>query len=170
MKEKGAGLFGGDFKVSENEERYQAYIEYQSHLNNRYALFSGFTFTVIVILLTQLPDVTQVQSQIALFVLTTMLWMFLGQLSSAESAIVNCIRIAPPLPEAWKSEAAESKTAHLWESVYWIMLGLSVIILYLLWNLLYLALASATIGAVGFIHAYTARKPLEHQMKQWVRR
>ena len=161
---KGDGLFGGDFKVSENEEKYQAYIEYQSQVNTRYALFSGFTFTVIVMLLTQLPDVTQVQAQVALFVLTTMLWMFLGQLYQAESAIANCIRIAPPLPEAWKAGFS-------WlDDVYWIMLGLSVIILYLLWNLLYLALASATIGVVFFIYGYTLRKPLEQQTRSWVRK
>jgi len=156
--------------VSENEEKYQAYIEYQSHRNNRYALFSGFTFTVIAILLTQLPDVTQVRAQIALFVLTVMLWVFLHELSGAEAAIINCIRVAPPLPEAWK----ESKVLRLLSGIIpWMLLGLSVIILYLLWNLLYLALASAITGALGVIHGYvTITKPLEQlrSSEQWVRK
>jgi hypothetical protein len=152
--------------VSENEEKYQAYIAYQSHRSNRYALFSGFTFTVIAILLTQLPDVTQVQAQIALFVLTAMLWVFLHELSGAEAAIFNCVRTAPPLPEAWKSKATA-----LLENVNWVLLGLSVIILYLLWNLFYLALASATVAGILFIHAYIILgKPLTQRDKQWVRK
>ena len=53
--------------MSKNEEDYSSYLTYETWATQIIALFCGFTFTAITIILTLLPDPSQIQSQIILF-------------------------------------------------------------------------------------------------------
>lgn len=153
--------------VSENEEKYSAYMELHSNISQVMALFSGFTFSAITILLNQFPDPTQVTAQMTLFILAVMLDLFLFKLLLERETIANCVRIAPPLPKTW------SRWARTWtwiEYAGWILLGAVVVFMYFLWYLLYLAFASSVVYALFMFHAFhSVRKPIL-DFTPWVRK
>jgi len=149
-----------------NEESYSAYMKWQSNYSNVWALFSGFTFTAINIILTQFPNLSDIRAQTTLFILTVLLDTFLFQLYTRRYIIENCVRIGPPLPKTFS--AATSKTlTFLAEHLSWVLLGVAVLLLFLLWNLVYLAAASGVVGILFVIFAYTAYvKPFEKLFKE----
>jgi hypothetical protein len=128
-----------------------AYIEHHSNKSNVYALFSGFTFASITVLLTQLPDPTQIHAQMILFILSVMLDHFLYTLYSERIVLSNCVRVAPPIPEKWHRL---QRTAGWEDAISGIIVGLSVVLMFFLWGLLRLALASVIALALIVIRAY----------------
>jgi len=72
-----------------------------SNAFNRYAFFSGFTFTTIAILLTQLPELTQINTKIMLFILTAILSIFLQRMAKMEVVVQHCVNLAPTLPQTY---------------------------------------------------------------------
>jgi len=155
--------------VSENVEDYSAYLAWQSNYSTTWALFSGFTFTAITMILFQYPDPSQIQAQISLFVLTVLLDIFLYHLYTRRALMENCVRIAPPLPKSGAISPKEKPgfSTLLANELIWILLGVSVVAMFLVWNLIYLTLASTVAGLLVIIFTYINwTKPFREFLKK----
>lgn len=158
--------------MPENEENYSVYIQSQSTSSTTWALFSGFTFAAIALLLTQHPNPAQIQVQITLFVFAFMLFLFLHNLNGSNEIIRVCIKSAPKLPEKWLNPRFR-KIQYLFDWIGWILLGYSVVMMYLLWGFYYLSLASFLMGTVFYVMCYYDYiKPSRDYTKNhpWVRK
>jgi len=124
----------GVITVSINED-YSNWIQYMSNVTHALSLFSGFTFTSITILLTLLPDPSQISSQITLFLLSILLDFFLFLMGWQTVLVIYYCKNIPPL----------TTRLHLSSRLWFLSFGLlcmAVTTMFLLWNLTYLALAS----------------------------
>jgi len=139
--------------MSETEEKYSAYVQSHSVGSMTWSLFAGFTFAAITILLTQHPDPSQISAQITLFIFAFMLFLFLHNLNGSNITIGICIRTAPPLPEKWQSMEFK-RIQNLFDWIGWILLGYSVVFMYFLLGLYFLALASSALGMLFLILCY----------------
>ena len=156
----------------EKEEKYSAYVQTFSISSMTWSLFAGFTFASITILLTQHPDPSQTPVQITLLIFAFMLFLFLHNLNGANITAGICVRTAPPLPEKWQSTKFK-RTQSLLDWTGWILLGYSVVFMYLLWELYYLALASLVLGCVFLALCYVDYiKPSDEHIKKhpWTRK
>jgi hypothetical protein len=136
--------------VSKGDEKYQSYMTYFTHVSNRNAIFSGFTFTVITLLITLHPDVTSLNSQVVLFILMLLFYILVHQVVKAEMILMNCVTTAPPIPPEWQRH--RRRHALIFEESRWILFCLSVVLLYFLWNLVFLAITSLILLAVIYVY------------------
>ena len=158
--------------MPEDEEKYSPYVQSHSMSSLTWSLFAGFTFAAITILLTQHPEPSQIPVQITLFIFAFMLFLFLHNLNGSNVTIGICIRTAPPLPEKWHSTKFQ-RIQNLFDWIGWILLGYSVVFMYLLWSLYYLALASFVLGLLFLTLCYIDYiRPSEEYFKKhpWIRR
>jgi len=145
--------------VSEKEQDRTAYISSISFEAQAYALFGGFILTAITLILTLYPDPSTLQSQATLFFLTLLFYMLIVTLVSHFYKIALCSRTTTPsLPYE-----------RLWgwlEGAVWHMVEISVVLMFLLWNLFYLALASG-IMCVSFnvLQYFRLEKPVTKVLK-----
>lgn len=156
--------------MSESEEKYSAYMAFYNIVTTVDALFAGFIFTAITLLLTQLPDPTQISMQVTFLFLTMILNVNMYMLSWNTGAVSNCIRLAPELPKAWWRW---NKTRTVLTLVSEIGLGLAVSLMFLIWGMIYLALASVLVLALFEIFAYVSiTKPYLEELKKkpWIRK
>jgi len=132
---------------------------YQSSVMQTFSLLSGFTFTAITIILTLFPDPSQLHTQIVLFVLGVLLDNFLLIVIQQHHILAICLRIAPQLPEKWMRGSWFKFNSEL---LGWLFLSMSVSLMFFLWNLIYLAVASVIVTALFIIYAYlTVIRPFE---------
>ena len=149
--------------MSDEESKLSAYIAYHSVLSNHNSLFAGFTFTAITILITFLPDPSTWQSQAMLFFLATLFYELLSNLFENEALLSYCVKFAPKLP----------KSIH--GGISWryylnrLMLGSSLWLLFLLWNLLYLALATGIMFLLFVIVSYRSGRRFGRDRKPFQR-
>jgi hypothetical protein len=145
---------------------YSAYISYHTMASNTFSLTMGFTFTSMVVLLTWIPDPTELRLQIVLFSLT-LLFHVLGYLLFIEEAtLAYCVRIAPKLPETYKGSIVTRLS-----SLVWYMLGGITVLIFLVWNLPVLAIASAIVGVSFMAWARNTAKPFYRAVTdKWVRK
>jgi len=133
--------------VSANEKDYSSYLAYESVAMPVLALFCGFTFTAITILVAQLPDPTQIMSQVTLFFLTFLLDSMQFILFYSIMYLAYCIKEVPP--------ETKMRPRVMW--LFYISFNLwsiAVVLMFLLWNLTYLALASGIMYALFIILGY----------------
>ena len=137
--------------MTENEEEY---IEYVKDLTltrvTMLSLFSGFTFTAIVLLPNQLPDPSSLISQLTLLFLVV-LFDFCLFLSAWQTIIVigtYKIRNAPARAR-W-----ELVVFNLLLFIFFILWGWSVVLMFLLRNLYYLALVSGVLWVAVIVTTY----------------
>ena len=133
--------------MSANEKDYSSYLSYESVAAHVLALFCGFTFTAITILVTRLPDPTQIMSQVTLFFLAFLLDSMQFILFYSIMYLAYCIKDVPP----------ETKMRRKVAWFYFLSLiswGVAVVLMFLLWNLTYLALASGIMYALFTILGY----------------
>jgi len=146
--------------MSRNEEDFSAYMVYQSTMATICSALSGFIFTAITILLTPHPEPSLITAQVALFTLTAVLNIF-GLLMYRASVVLGfCVKVAPKLPEAF---TRGGRTYDFLATIGRILLGWIVVLMFFLWNLLYLALASGVVTALSIIFSYitTTKASLE---------
>ena len=133
--------------MTTDEKDYSDYIQHMSSFNSVASVFAGFTFTILTLLLTQLPDPSSIMSQLTLF--------FLGVLFNLLAFLVgwntiNNIYFCRNVPPLTKRLAIFN-----WLSVLsYSLLGVSIVLMFLLWNLIYLALALAVVWALFIIATY----------------
>lgn len=138
--------------MSINED-YSDWIQYMSNVTHALSVFSGFTFTSITILLTLLPDPSQISSQVTLFLLSILLDFFLLFMGWQTMLLVYYCKNVPPLTTRLRL------SSRLWFSSFG-LLCMAVTTMFLLWNLTYLALASAIAFVLVMIIFYRfALKP-----------
>jgi len=125
---------------------------------------SGFIFAAITILLTLHPALSQTPVQITLFILTVMLYTFQLIVVRCIYGIQSCVKFAPKIPAGdirWFS------TYVIIQYINWALLPLSIVLMFFLWNLLYLALATGLVAASGAIFFYfTTVKPYTELLKK----
>ena len=125
----------------------------------------GFTFTAVVLLLTWTPDPGQIRVQTVLFFLV-LLFQVLGYLLFEEEAVMAyCVKIAPQLPREYRAGIVH----HLSNFVWYMLTGIIALML-LVWNLVYLAIATAIIGISFIILARAVSTPLYKGVEKWIRK
>jgi len=155
----------------EDEEPYSAYMTFHSQYITVYALFSGFIFGAIVVVLAEYPNVAQIHAQAGLLVLNGALDLFLYALFDDILTLAICIRVAPKLP-ALVARRSGLRSWRFRTFVNWILLAAVVPILFFLWNLLYLSLASAILGALTLIAGFQRERQFTEFMREhtWIRK
>ena len=136
--------------VSENEVvDYAPYMTIQSSFVQIYTLLCGFMLTVLILLITMLPDPTLPFAQITLFILAIFLTVYGLNLDSVIQILVRCVKVAPPLPQKYLS---------YWRIIDYITgygVETAIVLIFLVWNLVYLALAT-TITVIRFMGRVTS--------------
>ena len=139
----------------EPAEEFYTYLLNLSRVRASVLTFlSGFTFTVISIFLNQLPDPTSVMSQVTLFFLTLLFEFFLFLSAWQMTIIISCAPsriVGTAYSRVFKREVA---TFSMLMFIGLSLLGMSVMLMFLLWNLLYLALASCIVWISLIVTAY----------------
>jgi len=129
------------------EEDLSSYLAYESFAGEVLAIFMGFTFTAITLLLTLLPDPSQILAQVTLFFLALVFYLFQFIVFFAIYYLMYCVRGVPP-------EARGRRSLGLLLFSGFSLWGLVIVLMFLLWNLTYLALASGTVYALFTILAF----------------
>lgn len=146
--------------MSTDEKDYSDYIKHLSNLGSMLSFFSGFMFTSITILLTQLPDPTQIRAQVTLFFLAAMLDIFIFLMADSYQKVVYLCKNVPPY------SGRITPTNLLMDISMILGFGGSTVLLFLLWNLIYLALAQVIAWALVTIAAYiSTMKPFYKKPK-----
>lgn len=145
-----------DWQMSEPEEELYTYLLNISRVRASVLSFlSGFTFTVISIFLNQLPDPTSGLSQTTLFLLTLLFEFFLFLSAWQMTILISCAPariVSTAYGQVFRREVA---TFSLLMFLGLSLLGMSVMLMFLLWNLLYLALASSVVWILFIVAAYS---------------
>jgi hypothetical protein len=132
------------------------YSEYRRHvisLASVMTFLAGFTFTIITLLLSQLPDLSSVIFsvsflwQFTLFFLTVLFYLMLFVVFY--SLVISIILVRDLLPKGTMPIAA--KIYNIAYTLIWVVIGIPLILMFLLWNLYYLALAAAIVWILVII-------------------
>jgi hypothetical protein len=132
-----------------DEAYYSDFLNQLSGLTSELSLFCGFTLTIITILVTRLPDPTIMIAQLSLLFLTIMLNLLQFLLGWV---IIMRTRYCRYLP------LNDIKHSKIFNTLLFLALAtwnLSVVLIYLLWDLTYLAITAAIIWLTIFIVSYT---------------
>lgn len=131
-----------------DEKEYSDYIKHMSNLISVMSLFSGFMFTAYTILITRLPDPANITAQLALYVLSTFLGIFLFLLGFFVTMALYSCRNLPPTTKRMNNAnvlfLASTSSA----------MGIITTLLSFLWNLMYLALAQVATWAMLSVAVY----------------
>ena len=125
--------------MSTKEEDYSSWLAYESVAVYAATLLCGFTFTSITILITQLPNPSSFLSQVTLGFLAFMFHMFEFLLFHALFYLRHAVKAVPPEWEQRKGERRFAMWLWLLSFTVW---GIALVLMFLLWSLTYLALAS----------------------------
>ena len=146
--------------MPKNEKDYSDYIQHLSTVSNSISLLTGFTFTSITVLLTLLPDPSLLFSQITLFLLMFLLYLlhFLSNWVTTES-IRHCRRV----PKLKRSTSVFNLLMFMAAPLF----GVAILLMFLIFNLIYLTLISLVVQISFLILVYiTIWKPfLEYRKK-----
>jgi len=125
--------------LSINEKDYSDTIRQLSSITGLLSLFCGFTFTGITILLTRLPNPNEFSSQVTLFFLAVLFNFFLLLIGWGIVLGNYYIKNVPP----------RTRGLIIYYSLLFLGLGLwgiALALIFFLWNLTYLAWASAFVS------------------------
>lgn len=129
-------IFQGRFKVLESGRSYSDYTQNLANVMNGMLFFAGFTFTVVAILLTSLPNPRSIQSEFTLLFLTAIFYLtvFLAIFFLIE--VTHHIEKAPPLNR-------QRRIVNMLVFLTFLLIGLAFPLLFLLWDLTMLAIISS---------------------------
>ncbi len=148
-------------RLTEEEQTYSEYVRDLSGVRvTAVSLLSGFTFTTINILLNQLPDPGSIMSNITLLFLTIIFDLLLFLLGWQINIVIGLYDVRDPPPrERWELTAF-----NVIMLVVFMMWGVSLVLIYLLWNLYTLAIVSGILwtllNIVGLYIGANMRKRL----------
>jgi len=128
-------------EVSEDEKNYSDFFQIGANTVNILALLSGFTFTGITILLSMSPVLESVRLQFILFFLASLFFLFMYLLLWANGLFMRLCKNLPPLT----SEVASFNRLII---VGYMLLQSAVIVMFLIWNFIYVSLASGAVLAM----------------------
>ena len=143
--------------MTENEEKYTGYVEAVAGSRvTMLSLFSGFTFSTITILLYQLPDASSLISQLTLFFLVVLFDLCLFLLAWQTVIVVGTYKVHnAPARAKW-----ELVVFNLLLFIFFILWGWSVVLIFLLWNLYYLALLSSISWVAVIVTTYAVMRSM----------
>ena len=134
--------------MSTDEKDYSDYIKHLSNMGNMYSFLSGFMFTAITVLITRLPDPSNIMAQFVLFFMAVMLDIFVFYMGNFYQAVVYLCKNVPSY------SGRKSLFNFLSDSSILLGLGGTTVLLFLLWNLIYLALAQTIAWVLTSIAVY----------------
>ena len=145
--------------MTTDEKDYSDYLKHMSNFSSVVSVFAGFTFTVLTLLITLLPDPSSIKAQVTFFFLAVLfdLLIFLVAWNSINN--VYLCRNVPPLTKRlaifnWLSLLSFSLS------------GVAVVLVFLLSDLIYLALASGIVWVLFIFAIYLFTwKPLKEFRK-----
>jgi hypothetical protein len=129
-------VFHGCINVLEGGKSYSEYAQNLANVMNGMLFFAGFTFTVVAILLTSLPNPKTIQSEFTLLFLTAIFYLtvFLAIFFLIE--VTRHIEKAPPLTR-------QRRIVNVLVFLTFLLIGLAFPLLFLLWDLTSLATISS---------------------------
>jgi len=130
--------------VSTKEEDYSSWLAFESLVVQVEALLCGFTFTAITLLVTLLPDPSGFLSQVTLCFLAFIFYLFEFLLFYALYYLSYCVKTVPP---EWKKRRERRFLIGPF-LLSFTSFGIAIVLMFLLWNLTYLALASGLMYAL----------------------
>jgi hypothetical protein len=132
------------------------------NLSNIMALLSGFTFTAITIMLSQFPALGSLTAQLVLFFLACLFFLFIMLVGMVHGLLYKLCRCFPPVTK----DIAGFNVLSL---LSWVLLQFAVVLMFLIWNLVYLSLASAAmvvIFNIPQIRAVLGNKRLSYKVEE----
>jgi len=130
--------------MSEIEKDYADYLQVGANLINVLALLSGFAFTAITILLSQYPNLgglNSIASQVVLLLLSSLFFLFMWLLVSYQGRLLHLCRRIPPVTK-------ELAFFNRLINQSYLALQFVVVVMFLVWSLFYLALATGIVWAI----------------------
>jgi len=132
---------------AESDFNYSDYLRHMSNISRIAALFAGFDFTVVTLLLTQLPDPTTVPAQITLYSMSVLFLLLIFMVGwSGMLHIYLCRRVPPRTPQL-SAFAVLAFGAHL-------LVCAPVFLMFFLWHLTVLALGTFLTWVAFVIASY----------------
>jgi len=144
--------------VTENDEEYTEFVKDLSRTRvTMLSLFSGFTFTAIVLLPSfQLPDPSGLISQLTLLFLVVLFDFCVFLLAWQTVIVVGTYKVHnAPARAKW-----ELVVFNLLLFIFFILWGWSVVLIFLLWNLYYLALLSSISWVAVIVTTYAVMRSM----------
>jgi predicted neutral ceramidase superfamily lipid hydrolase len=133
--------------MSKVEDDYSDYITYMSNINRNYGTMAGVAFTTLTLLITLLPDPSEMFAQVTLF-FVMFVCVFLDFLAGWGSTdLLYFCRKVPPLTKQLRIFNYLSLSGYS-------LLGLIFGLMFLVKNLMYLALVSWLVWIVFLIAMY----------------
>jgi len=144
-----------------NENHYDDLLTQLSGLTTELSLFCGFTFTTIILLVTNLPDPSIFLVQISLLFLTVLLNLFIFLLGWVMTMRTVFCRYLP-----FKSIKGSKIFNPLLFFTYCLW-GVAVVLIFFLFNLIYLVLVSSIVWAIfaSIAYFFLWKQFLEYYMK-----
>jgi hypothetical protein len=133
--------------MSKVEDDYSDYIAHMSNINRNYSTIGGFAFTTFTLLITLLPDLTQMSAQVALFFVMFLFDLFYFIAGWGATDLVYLCRKTPPSRKQLKIFNYLCMFAY---SLFGVIPGLMLMVK----NLMYLALVSGFVWIVLVIAMY----------------
>jgi hypothetical protein len=130
--------------LSDSEIDYSDYRQLIGNLSNFLTLLSGFTFTAITILLSQFPILGSLTSQFILFIISFLFFFLILMLMHTHALLARFCRNFPPVT---KDIAGYNRLLAL----SYILIQLAVVLMFLIWNLVYLSLATGVMWALFMV-------------------
>ena len=148
--------------TTQQQECKKDYGEYMGWMYNQagtYTFVCGFTFTILTLLIINLPNPDSILSQSIMIFFTILFDMLLYViLLIGVESLQFCDNVPPYTRNLRVCNILSDFVIVLW--------GFSVPLIFLLWSHLYLAILSAIIWAIAMIIAnFTVRRPFKHYRK-----
>ena len=145
--------------MTTNEKDYSDYIKYLSNAVSVFSFSAGFTLTTITLLITLLPDPSRIMSQLTLFFLVVLFDLLIFFLGYNVILVIYFCRNVPPSTKRLATITTLGTTV--------LQLGsIGIVLMFLLCDLIYLALASGVVWALVVTATYIFTvKPLKEYRK-----
>lgn len=134
--------------MSEVEEDYSDYIKHMSNIVSLGTVLAGFTMTTLTLLITLLPDPSQITVQVTLFFLAFLFDTFMFLTGWGSVHILYFCRRVPRLTK-------QMNILNRMSTACFNIVGVVIAMIFFLSNLNYLALASAVTWILFIIVNYT---------------
>jgi hypothetical protein len=144
----------------DKEGDYSDYMKHLSNMGSMYAFLSGFMFTAITLVITRLPDPSTVMAQFTLFFMALMLNTFILYMGMCYMAVVPLCKNVP-------SYSGKRNLFNILSDIS-VMVGLggSTVLLFLLWNLIYLAIAQTVTWILFSVIIYKSTLKPHYQTRK----
>ena len=134
--------------MDSHEKDYSDYIQHLSNMGNMYTFLSGFMFTAIAILLTQLPDRTSLMAQASFFFMATLLDIFIFFMGKFYMEVTYLCRNVPP-------QSGKPSFSNIMSDLSVLLgLGVATVLIFVTLNLFYLALAQLIVLIIFAVVTY----------------